>query len=320
MPRLARPVPPAFGRSPRRASLLAALAVAGAAVTNIAAVQPTLAWTGGTFNPASEQELFGDTNAARASAGMPALHWDSALAAIARSRSEDMIDRDYFSHNIPPTGEMVWDVMDQDGYCYNVAGENIGWNLNWPDDQATYQIEQSFLGSPEHRDNILGVAWNSIGIGAFKGDDGKIMWTVLFADKCGTATGRTTPSSVSATTRQESPATASGTHLQRVRSGSNNVVWLTFSLGPTMAGRHVEVREAARGCASGYAGVACGSGRTYGTWTDFTRLTTRIADANGTIRVALSSHSRRWVSIQAVVTADFPMAGATTAAQQVRWR
>ncbi len=42
------------------------------------------------------------------------------------------------------------------------------------------------MDSSGHRANILGKAWDVIGIGAYKGPTGKKMWTVLFADKCGT--------------------------------------------------------------------------------------------------------------------------------------
>ena len=81
--------------------------------------------------------------------------------------------------------------MSARGYCYMVAGENIGWNT-YPDDVATAQIQQMFMGSPGHRSNILGKDWDRIGIGAYKGADGKKMWTVLFADKCGSSSGGTT--------------------------------------------------------------------------------------------------------------------------------
>ncbi len=74
--------------------------------------------------------------------------------------------------------------MSARGYCYKVAGENIGWNT-YPDDVATAQIQQAFMGSSGHRANILGRDWDHIGIGAYKGSNGKKMWTVLFADKCG---------------------------------------------------------------------------------------------------------------------------------------
>ena len=100
-----------------------------------------------------------------------------------------MITRDYFSHDIPGGGN-VFDEMSARGYCYNLAGENIGWNT-YPDDVATAQIQQMFMGSSGHRSNILGKAWDHIGIGAYKGADGKKMWTVLFADRCGSSSGGT---------------------------------------------------------------------------------------------------------------------------------
>ena len=143
-----------------------------------------LGWSDGTFSAAAEQQLFGLTNQARASAGLPALRWDSTLAGIARGRSQDMATRDYFSHNIPPTGEMVFDVMDQQGYCYRLAGENIGWN-NYPDDQATDVVQTDFMNSPEHRQNIMGPAWKVAGVGAYKLADGRKFYTVLFADTTG---------------------------------------------------------------------------------------------------------------------------------------
>ena len=99
-----------------------------------------------------------------------------------------MIKRDYFSHDIPGAGK-VFDEMSARGYCYKVAGENIGWN-NYPDDVATAQIQSMFMGSSGHRANILGKDWDHIGIGAYKGPDGKKMWTVLFADRCGAASRR----------------------------------------------------------------------------------------------------------------------------------
>ena len=150
------------------------------------------AWGANAFSSSSEQQLFQLTNQARAAAGRKALHWDSQLAAFARARAKDMIVRNYFSHQIPPDGHTVFDVMSNAGYCYNLAGENIGWN-NYPDDQATDEIQTMFMNSPDHRANILGPAWDSVGIGAYKGPDGKKMWAVVFADKCGSVGPKPTP-------------------------------------------------------------------------------------------------------------------------------
>jgi uncharacterized protein YkwD len=142
------------------------------------------AWGSNAFSSSSEQQLFQLTNQARAAAGRKALHWDARLATLARARAKDMIVRNYFAHQIPPDGHTVFDVMSNVGYCFNLAGENIGWN-NYPDDQATSAIQAMFMNSPDHKQNILGPAWDVVGIGAYKGPDGKKMWAVVFADKCG---------------------------------------------------------------------------------------------------------------------------------------
>ncbi len=163
------------------------------------------AWGPNAFSSTSEQQLFQLTNQARAAAGRKALHWDSQLASFARARAKDMIVRDYFAHQIPPDGHTVFDVMSSAGYCYNLAGENIGWN-NYPDDQATTEIQTMFMNSPDHRSNILGPAWDSIGIGAYKGPDGKKMWAVVFADKCGSVTTKPAPKPKPKATPKPAPA------------------------------------------------------------------------------------------------------------------
>jgi uncharacterized protein YkwD len=153
----------------------------------LAAPRTTLAWDANAFSSSSEAQLVSLTNQARASAGLRSLKVDSKLTSIARSRSKDMIVRNYFSHTILGTSYNVFHILDTSGYCYRIAGENIGWN-NYPDDTATSAIQRQFMGSAGHRANILGTAWDVIGVGAYKGPDGKKMWTVLFADRCGTTT------------------------------------------------------------------------------------------------------------------------------------
>ena len=96
-----------------------------------------------------------------------------------------MITRDYFSHTIPGYGK-VWDKLHAIGYCYKVGGENIGWN-NYPDDIATATIHADVHGLGRPSGEHPGQAWDHIGVGAYKGPDGKKMWTVLFAIKCGSS-------------------------------------------------------------------------------------------------------------------------------------
>jgi uncharacterized protein YkwD len=180
------PGPRAIVRGRRHVAAIVAAAFAITSVGILAAPRPAYAWSSGTFSSASEKLLVSLTNRSRASAGLKALKVDATLTSIARWRSKDMIVRNYFSHNIPPSGYNVFHVLDQKHYCYVVAGENIGWN-NYPDDIATAAVHQAFMKSPGHRSNILNKRWDVIGVGAYKGPNGKKMWTVIFADKCGTS-------------------------------------------------------------------------------------------------------------------------------------
>jgi hypothetical protein len=96
-----------------------------------------------------------------------------------------MGDRDYFSHKIPPGNSMVFADMQHDGYCFKVAGENIGLST-FDDSTATSMIEAAFMTSKDHRDNILG-KWTRIGVGAYKAADGRKLYAVLFSLPCATA-------------------------------------------------------------------------------------------------------------------------------------
>ncbi len=204
----ARSLRASFLGEPRRVAAMVAIAFILTSVGLLAAPRSTLAWDANSFSSTSESKLVSLTNQARAAAGLKALKVDSKLTAIARSRSKDMIVRDYFSHTILGTNYNVFHILDQAGYCYRIAGENIGWN-NYPDDVATNTVQRQFMESAGHRANILGKAWDAVGIGAYKGPTGKKMWTVIFADRCGTtttATPRPTPVPTPKPTAKPRPA------------------------------------------------------------------------------------------------------------------
>jgi uncharacterized protein YkwD len=159
---------------------------------------PVFAWSVDTFSASDESLLFSLTNQDRASAGLNVLLNDTYLHTEARWRSKDMADRNYFSHYIPPANTKVFADMSADGYCFKVAGENIGLST-WGDDVATNRIEKGFMGSPSHRDNILG-SWTRMGIGAYKAADGRKLYTVLFSVPCGSVVPTPTPVKTAAPT------------------------------------------------------------------------------------------------------------------------
>jgi hypothetical protein len=145
-------------------------------------VSPVAAWSGGTFSATDEQQLLTLTNGDRASAGLPALVEDAYLYSKAQWRAQDMGERDYFAHQIPPSGDLVFTFMSADGYCYQKAGENLGLS-NFDDTIATTNIEAGFMGSPAHRANIMG-DWSRIGVGAYESADGRKLYAVLFSVPC----------------------------------------------------------------------------------------------------------------------------------------
>ena len=159
------------------------LALVLSLLTTFATAAPAFAWAPSAFSPTDEQLLFTLTNQDRASAGLNALTNDSYLHKEAEWRAKDMADRDYFSHAIPPANTKVFDDMQADGYCFKVAGENIGLST-YSDSTATTRIEAAFMGSPSHRDNILGT-WQRLGVGAYKAADGRKLYVVLFSVPCG---------------------------------------------------------------------------------------------------------------------------------------
>jgi len=86
---------------------------------------------------------------------------------------------------------MVFTFMQSDGYCFKVAGENIGFST-YPDDVATTNIETGFMASAAHRANILGT-WAHMGVGAYEAADGDKLYAVLFSIPCSVTVPKPTP-------------------------------------------------------------------------------------------------------------------------------
>jgi uncharacterized protein YkwD len=154
---------------PRRFAAGLAL-VFGLTAAGLLATPPrALAWDAGTFGSSSESMLISLQNQARASAGLKSLKLDTALRKIARWRSKDMVERDYFSHTIKGTDHKVfWYMQTKYDYCFKLAGENIG-TVTWEGatvEEATNWVFNAFMDSSGHRANIMGKAWDVVAVGA----------------------------------------------------------------------------------------------------------------------------------------------------------
>ena len=179
-----------------RIALIIAVAAASAIQLSLAGVVPAHA---ASFDPnAAESQLVNLINQDRAQNGLPALALNPMMSSIARGapisvcpgevvhgRSQDMTERNYFSHNIPSCGQLVWPALSGNGVQFSAAGENIGWNNVAPQQSSVDAVNSAFMNSAPHRANILG-AYNQVGVGAymasgtFAGVTGVIMYTLIF--------------------------------------------------------------------------------------------------------------------------------------------
>ncbi len=207
-PSIARPSParPRIARllTSRWVALVTALAFAISSLAVVAG--PARAWAEGNYSSDSESLVISLQNQARASAGLRTLKLDSTLRSIARWRSEDMADRNYLSHTVKGTShEVFWYMQYKYDYCFKVAGENIG-TVTWPgasESDVTTYVFNEWMKSKGHRANIMGKAWDVVGVGAIRWTEDKYVWTVLFADKCGS--GGATPKPTAKPTPKPTP-------------------------------------------------------------------------------------------------------------------
>jgi uncharacterized protein YkwD len=151
-----------------------ALGLSGAALlaATLMAWSPQVA--SGWNQSSAESTLWQLLNGDRVNNGLSPLAQNATLVSLARWRSKDMVQRDYFSHTILGTSWQVYHYMDANGLKYVWAGENIGWNNGYSDADSPIKMNEGFMGSSEHRANILQPSWTHGGVGAYGADN--IMW------------------------------------------------------------------------------------------------------------------------------------------------
>ena len=112
-------------------------------------------------------------NQDRIANGLPALPLDEELCRLARIKSTDMKQNNYFAH-VSPTYGSAANMLRYFGYKFNSVGENIAHHATVEKSQA------AFMSSTGHRQNILGNQWSRVGIGVTYDDQGAVYVTQLF--------------------------------------------------------------------------------------------------------------------------------------------
>lgn len=126
---------------------------------------------------AIENEVIRLVNIERSKNGLGQLTGDWQLSRVARYKSTDMRDKNYFSHYSPTYGD-PFKMMHDFGISFYAAGENIAMGQQTP-----AAVMNAWMNSPGHRANILNPQYNEIGVGVAKTSSGVIYWTQEFIRK-----------------------------------------------------------------------------------------------------------------------------------------
>ncbi|MEK7551876.1 MAG: CAP domain-containing protein [Patescibacteria group bacterium] len=103
------------------------------------------------------------TNNNRLASNLGQLKPSPALEEAARRKAVDMVEKGYFAH-YSPEGLSPWHFMTSVNYDFLYAGENLAVYFSDSED-----VEEAWMNSPSHRENILNQNFTEIGIATAKG-------------------------------------------------------------------------------------------------------------------------------------------------------
>jgi uncharacterized protein YkwD len=106
--------------------------------------------------------LLSETNAKRAENAKATLTLSQKLNSSAQSKCEDMVAKDYWSHDAPD-GTPPWKFFKAVNYSYSIAGENLAYGFF-----DTKDVVNGWMNSPTHRENMLNADYKEIGFGVCK--------------------------------------------------------------------------------------------------------------------------------------------------------
>ncbi|MBM7838786.1 putative YkwD family protein/spore coat assembly protein SafA [Alkalihalobacillus xiaoxiensis] len=124
-----------------------------------------------------EQQVVSLVNAERAKHGLQPLRENWELSRVARFKSNDMRDSNYFSHTSPTYGSPHQMIRDF-GISYRASGENIAAGQT-----SAQSVFNAWMNSSGHRQNILSANYTEIGVGYSQGGSYGHYWTQMFINR-----------------------------------------------------------------------------------------------------------------------------------------
>lgn len=124
-----------------------------------------------------EAEILKLINKVRADHGLSQLQVVQSLTDIARTRSNDMVSRGYFSH-YSPEGTTFFNIMRNAGIGWSNAGENLG-NATPAGYGSPSAFINAWMNSASHRDNMLRGHYRLVGVGIVDGGGRRVITTIF---------------------------------------------------------------------------------------------------------------------------------------------
>lgn len=121
-----------------------------------------------------ETEVIRLVNVERSKAGRSALRENNEVSKVARIKSEDFVNHNYFSHNSSTYGT-PFEMLRNFGITFTAAAENIA-----SGQKTAKEVINTWMNSSGHRANILNSTYNQIGVGVAKDKNGNLYWTQMF--------------------------------------------------------------------------------------------------------------------------------------------
>jgi uncharacterized protein YkwD len=126
-------------------------------------------------SPTPEEELLALINAERQRRGLGALTFNVTLMQVAEAHSQDMVDRDFFSHTNPDDDD-PGDRLNDAGY-FGAWGETIGAGSIYASPEGMFG---GWMGSSGHQEIMLSDNFNIVGLGYVTGGAYGHYWTAVF--------------------------------------------------------------------------------------------------------------------------------------------
>lgn len=111
----------------------------------------------------TDQNLLLLANQDRVKNGLTPLRPSLQLQKAAGAKARDILEKDYFAHT-SPAGLEPWDFIKSEGFAYTYAGENLAINYT-----SAYELQNDFLKSQSHRENLLSPLFSEVGIAVLEG-------------------------------------------------------------------------------------------------------------------------------------------------------